>query len=147
VVINHSEAGVSFFRQGRAVIQRMNMALCCAVLALSMGLSGCAARNAYREGKMLIDSGKPLAGIQKLEEASQLDPSSAEYRAAYLRVRDSYSQRWVEQADQARQQSNYAEAERGYREALALQPRHEKVLNCWSKTSSATSFCKKLNNW
>jgi general secretion pathway protein D len=51
-------------------------------------LAGCAAQNAYREGQTLLAEDQVDAGLAKIQEAMALDPSSAEYRIAYVRAQE-----------------------------------------------------------
>jgi hypothetical protein len=57
--------------------------------ALAAGrLAGCPAPAAYREGQELVGQGRVPEGLERLEEASRLEPGSARYRAAVLQTRE-----------------------------------------------------------
>ena len=99
-----------------------------AVFAASAFLFGCAAESAFRDGNALLAQGNGLAGLAKLEEASHLEPGSAEYKIAYLRNRDRYAQVLIERADAARASGQYEEAERDYRETLQVRALQDRAL-------------------
>jgi len=92
-------------------------------------LAGCAAQTAFREGQGLVAQGRLADGLVKLEEASHLEPGSAQYRIAYLQTRDRLALGLIEQADQARQQNRYDEAERLFRQVLAAQAQQDRALS------------------
>lgn len=97
--------------------------LLCAVL-----LAGCAAQSAWREAQALQQEGKAGQALAKYEEAWRLEPTSSRYRLSYLRARDSLLDDWVSRADASRQHGRHDEAERGYRQALAIQGSHDRAL-------------------
>jgi general secretion pathway protein D len=98
-------------------------------VAISVGLAGCAAQTAFREGNSLLAQGNGREGLAKLEEASRLDPGSAEYRVAYLQTRDRYAQALIDRADAARVQGRYDDAELGYRETLSVRAQQDRALS------------------
>jgi general secretion pathway protein D len=91
--------------------------LCLMVLA---SLGGCAAQRAFNDGRDLIERGDTVAGVAKIEEATRLDPSSNEYKLYLVRQRDSFLQRWAVQAEEARSQGKYDEAENYFKKMLEL---------------------------
>jgi general secretion pathway protein D len=103
------------------------LALGC-VAVLSALLVGCAAQTAFREANSLQAEGKALPALTKYEEASRLDPSSAEYRIAYLQARDRYVQAMIERADAAARSGQYEAAESAYREVLTVPSQRDRAL-------------------
>lgn len=97
----------------------------CAGLGL---LGGCAAQSTYSEGRSLVEQGRMAEGLAKLQEAVRLAPDAAQYRVAYVRTRDRYARLLIEQGDQARAKSRYAQAEQLYRQALETQGERERAL-------------------
>ncbi len=89
---------------------------------------GCAAQSAFREGKRLVEQGDFKGGLNRFETASRLEPGSAEYRVAYLQLRERHGQALIEQAAKAVERRAYADAERLYREALAAATHQDKAL-------------------
>lgn len=85
-------------------------------------LAGCAAQRKYNEGLELIEAGQYEEGVARLEEAHQLDPASPAYRSGYIRSRDAVVQRLLAQAEAARQQARWEDAEGLYRRILAVDP-------------------------
>jgi len=84
-------------------------------LALLLLLSGCASQNAFREGRALIESGKVLEGLAKVEEASKLEPSNVEYRVYLTTRRDAFVTQNLGAGDFMREQGQLTEAEKSYR--------------------------------
>lgn len=95
---------------------------CAAVMLAVVFLAGCAAPMAYREGKGLLDSGQPVQGLAKLEEAVKLDPRNVEYRMALITKRASALNALLGGADVYMREGRWAEAEAGYRLMLKIDP-------------------------
>jgi general secretion pathway protein D len=93
-----------------------------AALLLLVLLSGCAAQQAYREGRLLIAEGQGEKGLDKLQEAQRLDPGNIEYRIAYLGSRTSVINQLLAEADVLQRGGKLTEAEKTYRRAQALDP-------------------------
>lgn len=110
-------------RPGPAVLRRY-----CLSLAAALLLVGCAAQNAYRDAQTLLAEDRVDAGLAKIQEAIALDPSSAEYRIAYVRTQDRYLNASIAQAERAFSAGRYDEAEGVFRRALVLQPGNERSL-------------------
>ncbi|MEF8716690.1 MAG: secretin N-terminal domain-containing protein [Candidatus Accumulibacter necessarius] len=100
---------------------------CLSILA-GLLLSGCAAQNAYREGQTLLAEDQVDAGLAKIQEALALDPSSAEYRIAYVRALDREINASLGRAERALIEMRYGDAEAAYRRVLALQPSNDRAL-------------------
>lgn len=99
-----------------------------ALAVVTAVLMGCAAQTAFRDGKSLAGEGKTREALGKFEEASRLEPSSAEYRIAYVQTRDRYAQALIDRADKASANGQYAEAETAYREALTVQAQQDRAV-------------------
>ncbi len=110
----------------------MRRTLCLRTLPLLLAalvVAGCASqpvqsgsRSLFDEGRAMIESGRPDQGLARVEEASRLEPTNAEYRAYYFRQRDAAVQRYLVLGDNARAQSRFDEAGMAYKQALALDP-------------------------
>ena len=96
------------------------------LLALAL-LAGCAAQQALRQGEQLMAEGQAREGLARLQQAVQLEPTSAVYRLAYLRHRDQWLQALLDRAEAARQQRRPEQAEALLREALQVLPADERV--------------------
>lgn len=96
--------------------------------AMTILLAGCAAQTAYRDGQELVGQGRMAEGIAKLEEASRIEPGSAQYRMALIQTRDRWVLAQLEQAEALRRQSRLDEAEQVYRQVLALQGGSDRAL-------------------
>ncbi len=97
-------------------------------LLVTIGLVGCAAQSAVEQGELLIASGQTREGLAKLQEAVQIDPTSAQYRMAYILNRDRAIQGLLDRADAARNEGRPEDAEALFREALTLQAGQERAL-------------------
>ena len=97
------------------------MGVCTAVLL------GCAAQDAYRRGTELMRQGDTAAGLARLEEASRLEPGSAEYRIGLIQARERLVQAHLIRAETAMAQGNQDAAQRAFKEVLVLRPGHERA--------------------
>lgn len=91
--------------------------LLCAVVAM---VAGCAGSQAFRQGTELLSEGKAEQGLAKLEEAVKLEPRNAEYRIALAVQRASIVSGLISTGEAARREGRLTEAERAYRQALAI---------------------------
>jgi general secretion pathway protein D len=98
------------------------------VAAALVALSGCAAQQAFRQGDELLRQGRTQESLPHLEEASRLEPGSAQYRLALLRARQARLAELLDAADRARRERRYAAADAGYRQALALEGGSDRAL-------------------
>lgn len=90
-------------------------------------LAGCAAQTTFQAGNELIRQGKTAEGLAKLEEATRLEPGSAEFRIAYIQARERETQSLLMRGDQAIAQGSFDAAEQFYRQALALRPGNDRA--------------------
>ena len=97
------------------------------VLAVAWLLVGCAADSAVRQGEQLIAEGRIQEGLTKLREAADLEPTSAQFRMAYLRHRERAFQALLDRAEGARLQNRPDAAEGLLRDALNLQPADDRA--------------------
>lgn len=67
------------------------------VSLLLVTLSGCAAWQAKQEGTDLIAKGQSEAGIEKLTQASRIDPNNVDYRQLLIRERQAFNDSLVTQ--------------------------------------------------
>ena len=111
----------TLFVLGRRTARVAAMGVCIAVLL------GCAAQNAYRSGNDLMRQGDTVAGLEKLEEASRLEPGSAEYRIGFIQAHERVVQALLLRAEGAMAQGNQDAAQRAFKEVLTLRPGHDKA--------------------
>lgn len=90
-------------------------------------LAGCAAKNAYLEGRTLVEHNKVEAGLAKYQQAMAIDPANPVYKAAYLQTRDRSTLAALEQADRALAAGQVAQALQGYQRVLAIEPANERA--------------------
>src|SRR5688500_16736493 len=89
---------------------------------LAAALAGCAANEAFREGRALVEAGDEEQGLERIEEAMQADPYDTQMRNYYLRHRAVALQRHLAMGDNARNTGAFERAEEAYRAALRLDP-------------------------
>jgi general secretion pathway protein D len=89
-------------------------------LVLVCLLAACATDVAYREGQKLLAEGKTQEGLKQLETATKSAPENLQYRAAYIRARDTHIARQLAEAEAALSGERYDEAQRIYRDILQL---------------------------
>ena len=92
-------------------------------------LGGCAAQQAYRNGTELLRQGNAAEGLAYLEQATQLDPQSPEYRVALVRERERFAAALAERGEQAALRGDTDMARRSYAEALAVRPALDRAIN------------------
>ena len=97
-------------------------------VACAIGLSGCAAQTAYKEGRELASAGKTVEALAKFDQAAQLDKQSAEYRIAGIQTRERLIIEALASGQQALNAERLDEAKLTYNRALALQPNHPRAL-------------------
>lgn len=91
-------------------------------LLLVFVLSGCAAQQAYQNGQELIDSGKSEQGLAQMDKASRLEPNNSEYRSQYFKRREMVVYKWLSQAEAAKNNGAWDEAESDYQRILKIDP-------------------------
>lgn len=93
------------------------------LLAAFTIIGGCAGRQAFDEGRALIESGGNIEqGLARVQDASRAEPGNEEYRDYYLRHRAVAVERYLARAENARSMNLFNEAEDAYQRALALDP-------------------------
>jgi len=90
-------------------------------------MTGCAAQQAYRDGKDLIAQGKVEEGMAKFQEALAHDPQDVQYRQAYLQTREHALNSFIEQADRLAAGGANDAARKLYQRALAIDATSEKA--------------------
>jgi general secretion pathway protein D len=96
-------------------------------LAIAVLLSGCAAQTAYREGNALVSQDKVEAGLLKYQEAVAADPTNVTYKTAWLRARDSATNRLLTQADREIADGKAELALVNYQRVLAVDPVNDRA--------------------
>ena len=96
-------------------------------LAVALLVSGCAGQMAYRAGNELVAQDKVEAGLLKYQEAVAADPTHAGYKSAWLRARDTATQRLLTQADREIADGKPELALQGYQRVLAIDPVNDRA--------------------
>ncbi len=90
-------------------------------LVLILALAGCATQGTtFRTGKQLIEAGRYEEGLQAVNTAVKANPQNIEYRAYYVRNRDSYIGQLLTSGDKQRLLGRPEDAEPFYTRVLAL---------------------------
>ncbi len=100
----------------------LSLALCLLLL-----LGACASQSVFREGRDLVNAGRVVEGLAKVEEAIRLDPGNAEYLLFLTTRREAYITQNLATADFMREQGRLVEAEKTYRLVESLAPTHPNV--------------------
>src|SRR5688500_16861373 len=107
----------------------MRMAKYVLLVFIMAAFAGCATtKKPFEEGKRLIAEGKLDSGLARLEQAAREDPDNLQIRAVLARQREAVVARFIFEAEAARSSGDPEAAERGYRRALEINPRHERAL-------------------
>lgn len=99
------------------------------ITLVSLLLSGCLGNAAYREGREFAAEGQDELALEKFQLATSDNPGSAEYRAAYMRMRERLINRWLDQGFAAQRVGKDAEAEKLFRRALDEDPTNTRARN------------------
>jgi general secretion pathway protein D len=97
------------------------------MLAIAVGVSGCAGQMAYREANELVAKDQVEAGLLKYQEAVKTEPGNAQYRAAYLTARDRAAQRLLDEAERELAEGRPESASLGFRRVLGLDQMNERA--------------------
>ena len=82
--------------------------------------AGCATDRTFQTGKLMIENGRMEEGLQQVNAAAKQNPQNIEYRAYYVRNRDSYISQLLTQGDKQRLLGKPEDAEPFYKRVLAL---------------------------
>jgi general secretion pathway protein D len=85
-------------------------------------LAGCAAQQAFKDGRHLLDSGKTEEGLAQMEKAYKLDPENSEYRSQYFRRREIVVFQFLSQAEAAKKNGAWEDAEKYYQRIQKIDP-------------------------
>ena len=97
------------------------------VVLVAAALAGCAANEAFRDGRALVEAGDVEQGLTRIEEAMNADPHDREVRNFYLRNRAVTVQRFLSVGDNARAAGALDQAEAAYRGALRFDPQNARA--------------------
>jgi len=101
------------------LFSRAQSRIICAAVIVSL-LSGCAAQKTFDEGSQLVRQDKVEEGLQKMQQASQMDPAQVEFKTMYYVTRDASIGRYLEKADSAVGAGRYQEASELYNRVLGI---------------------------
>jgi general secretion pathway protein D len=90
-------------------------------------LAGCASNRIHDEGMQLAAQGDQEAALAKLQEASRLEPTNANYRIDLIKATLAYGLHLVARADEARRNGNASEAAALYKKALEVSPGNDRA--------------------
>ncbi len=96
-------------------------------LAVALALVGCAAQQLHSDALTLLKRGDHDAALQKLQEASRLDPGNAEFRIDVLNEVSTYAADLVRRGDDARASGRLDEAAALYRKAQGVNPANDRA--------------------
>ncbi|WP_428718911.1 cohesin domain-containing protein [Undibacterium curvum] len=102
-----------------------NILLC---IAAAVILSSCAAQQSFREGKELAASGKLEQAMDKFQQASTADSKNAEYRFAFMELRDKVLSTYLQRAEKLKVTGKSQEAEQALENVLRIDPLNERAI-------------------
>ena len=138
------------------VCQRRRLVTAATWLLSVVLLGGCAAQTAFRDGHARLAEGKLGEALERFDNASRLEPGSAEYRIAYLRTRDRLVAERLAEADQAREKGQVDQADQLAREVLQAAPANERALAAlrqsdnrrrWDRLTREADSAAKRGDW
>ncbi|MFZ2652039.1 MAG: secretin N-terminal domain-containing protein [Burkholderiaceae bacterium] len=112
---------IKLWRSRLALSRRLFILVTCIVSACAAG------GGLHTEGLDMIAQGNREGGVARLREASNAEPSNAEYKIHLLREQALYARELIQQADEARAAGKAADAMTLYQKALQMQPADEKA--------------------
>lgn len=94
-------------------------------ILLLLLLAGCASKGsvpeqAYQQGRVLLEQGKPEEGLAALKKGLDADPGNIELRSYYFLQRDNWLSKLLLQGNNARFAHRWQEAEAAYKRVLAI---------------------------
>jgi general secretion pathway protein D len=96
--------------------------------AAAFFLAACATDSAFLRGKAMIEQGRYEEGLQQVDQAARAEPENAEYRAYYVRTRDTYLSTLLAEAEKQHLAGRVDDAAPFYLRVLALDARNERAL-------------------
>ena len=90
------------------------------LIIAAIAVTGCATDQTFHTGKLMIENGKVEEGLQQVGAAAKANPQNVEYRAYYVRNRDSYIAQLLTQGDRQRLLGRPEDAEPFYKRVLAF---------------------------
>lgn len=90
------------------------------MLGILLILMGCANQEAFRQGKSLLEAGKPEDGLVQLKKAVDEQPNNLEYKTYYYRQRDNWVNKLLRDAENARVNQRWEESATLYQRVLAI---------------------------
>jgi len=99
------------------------------VLAAALLMNGCmrAGGSAFEDARQLIAAGHYEQGLAAAEQVSRENPADLEFKAYYIRQRDLYVALLISQADAARANRQYAQAEFLYQRVANYDPNNRRA--------------------
>lgn len=113
---------------------------------LIASLVGCAAQQAFRDGKSLISQNNFDEGIAKLKIASDSEPENQEYRRTYLQSKERSIYLLSDELDRLIQQEKFEEARKIVRRVAAIEPNHQIARIGMSKVEASERIAEVIND-
>jgi general secretion pathway protein D len=108
-------------------LNRTATAARCVPLVVVLLLAGCAASQIHSDGMRMLAEGRRDAALDKLREASRLEPTNSEFRIDALKETQAYSRDLVQRGDDARKIGHTTEAAETYAKALKVDPGNDRA--------------------
>lgn len=115
-----------------------------AIALAAAALSGCAGSQAFREGQGQIAQGQNEAGLAKLREAMEKEPSNNEYRRTYFTQREANLNRLLRDAEIALEVGDFAASRAAFAKGTAIDPGNERASAGAARVDAAERHWKAL---
>ena len=112
---------------------------------LLVSIAGCAGYQSFRDGKARLAEGQTDAGMAKLREAMDKEPSNAEYRQTYFTQRESLINGMLREAELALEQGNFSAAAQAFDKAGKTEPGNARAAAGLDRTAAAERHWKALD--
>ena len=107
-------------------------------------IAGCSNQQAFVKGKSLLEQGKLTEGFAQLQKAVEDEPRNLEYKSYYYRQRETWVSRLLREAETARINGRWEEAQAKYDQILEIDALNERALDGVKQISQGRLNEKKL---
>ena len=115
-----------------------------AICGLVLMINACSNQQAFVKGKSLIEQGKLTEGFAQLQKAVEDEPRNLEYKSYYYRQRETWVSRLVREAETARINQHWDDAQAKYDQILEIDALNERALDGVKQISQGRVNEKKL---
>lgn len=126
--VRRGDIPVDLLKRSSRVFGLAQVALNVGLMSACLWLTGCAGFVAYQEGQLDLARGQRESGLQKLKQASDQSPGTAEYRRAFFAEREAAMKGLLHRADVAVELGEFEAAKQALDEAMRLESTNERAV-------------------